>query len=164
MQEARLLEKLAKQGSLLSEKRKSAAVEMGSSIEAELDDLRMESAQFGVDFQTKPDPNGAPIEDGTRIAFDQNGFDRVEFLIAPNPGAYSMALPGHNGPVWGVTISSDDQWFITASQDGNARLWQPVALSDVLRSACRTARSWFATSCPTPWWPPSLLRRRYRLP
>ena len=39
-----------------------------------------------MDFQTKPDVNGAPLPDGTRIAFDQNGFDRVEFLIAPNPG------------------------------------------------------------------------------
>jgi DNA repair protein RecN (Recombination protein N) len=39
-----------------------------------------------VDFQTKPDVNGAPMPDGTRIAFDQNGLDRVEFLIAPNPG------------------------------------------------------------------------------
>jgi DNA repair protein RecN (Recombination protein N) len=86
MQEARLLEKLAQQGSLLSEKRKSAAIEMSNGIEAELDDLRMEAAKFGVDFQTKPDPNGAPVEDGTRIAFDQNGFDRVEFMIAPNPG------------------------------------------------------------------------------
>jgi DNA repair protein RecN (Recombination protein N) len=26
------------------------------------------------------------VENGTRIAFDQNGFDKVEFLIAPNPG------------------------------------------------------------------------------
>jgi DNA repair protein RecN (Recombination protein N) len=86
MQEAKLLEKLAKQGSTLSEKRKSAAVSMGKGIEAELDDLKMASAQFGVDFQTKPDVNGAPLSDGTRIAFDQNGFDRVEFLIAPNPG------------------------------------------------------------------------------
>ena len=86
MQEAALLEKLARQGSLLSDKRKAAATEMGNGIEAELDDLRMGAAKFGVDFQTKPDPNGAPIEDGTRIAFDQNGFDRVEFLIAPNPG------------------------------------------------------------------------------
>ena len=86
MQEAKLLEKLARQGSLLSEKRKSAAVEMGNGIETELDDLRMEAAEFGVDFQTKPDLNGAPVENGTRIAFDQNGFDRVEFLIAPNPG------------------------------------------------------------------------------
>jgi DNA repair protein RecN (Recombination protein N) len=86
MQEAKLLEKLAKQGGTLTEKRKSAAKEMGKGIEAELDDLKMASAQFGVDFQTKPDVNGAPMPDGTRIAFDQNGFDRVEFLVAPNPG------------------------------------------------------------------------------
>jgi DNA repair protein RecN (Recombination protein N) len=86
MQEASLLEKIARQGGLLSEKRKSAAIEMSNGIEAELDDLRMEAAEFGVDFQIKPDPNGAPIENGTRIAFDQNGFDRVEFMIAPNPG------------------------------------------------------------------------------
>ncbi|CAG1010460.1 DNA repair protein RecN [Anaerolineales bacterium] len=86
MQEAKLLEKLAKQGGELSEKRKSAAVEMGNDIEGELNDLKMQSARFGVDFQTKPDPNGAPLSDGSRIAFDQNGFDRVEFLIAPNPG------------------------------------------------------------------------------
>ncbi|MEO8356971.1 MAG: DNA repair protein RecN [Chloroflexota bacterium] len=86
MQEAKLLEKLAKQGSVLSEKRKSAALTMGSGIETELDDLRMAEAKFGVDFQTKPDPNGAPIENGTRLAFDQNGFDRIEFLVAPNPG------------------------------------------------------------------------------
>jgi DNA repair protein RecN (Recombination protein N) len=86
MQEAKLLEKLAKQGGTLSDKRKSAAVDMGKGIEIELDDLRMASAQFGVDFQTKPDPNGIPLVDGERIAFDQNGFDRVEFLVAPNPG------------------------------------------------------------------------------
>jgi DNA repair protein RecN (Recombination protein N) len=86
MQEAKLLEKLAKQGGALSAKRKSAGLEMGKGIEAELDDLKMASARFGVDFQTKPDPNGIPRADGSRIAFDQNGFDRVEFLIAPNPG------------------------------------------------------------------------------
>ncbi len=86
MQEAKFLEKLAKQGGGLSEKRKSASVKMGKGIETELDDLKMASAQFGVDFQTKPDPNGAPLSDGTRIGFDQNGFDRVEFLVAPNPG------------------------------------------------------------------------------
>ncbi len=85
-QEAKLLEQLARQGSLLSEKRKAAANKMGNGIEAELDDLRMQAAKFGVDFQTRHDPNGAPVENGTRIAFDQNGFDKVEFLIAPNPG------------------------------------------------------------------------------
>jgi DNA repair protein RecN (Recombination protein N) len=86
MQEAKLLEKLGKQGTTLTEKRKSAAVEMGKGIELELDDLKMASAKFGVDVQSKPDSNGAPLADGTRIAFDQNGFDRVEFLVAPNPG------------------------------------------------------------------------------
>src|SRR5512147_1228100 len=86
LQEAKLLDKLAQQGGLLSEKRKSAAVTMGKGIETELGDLRMASARFKVDFQTKPDVNGIPLQDGTRIAFDHNGFDRVEFLIAPNPG------------------------------------------------------------------------------
>ncbi len=86
MQEAKLLDKLAKQGNLLTDKRKSAALSMAKGIETELGDLRMSSAKFKVDFQTKPDPNGVPLENGNRIAFDHNGFDKVEFLIAPNPG------------------------------------------------------------------------------
>jgi DNA repair protein RecN (Recombination protein N) len=85
MQEAKLLEKLCKQASTLSEKRKQAATEMSKGIELELDDLKMASAQFDVDFQTRPDPNGLPLGE-TRLAFDHNGFDRVEFLVAPNPG------------------------------------------------------------------------------
>jgi DNA repair protein RecN (Recombination protein N) len=86
VEEATLLERLAKQGSALSEKRKSAAAAMGKGIETELNDLKMAAARFGVDFQTKPDPNGAPLADDQRVSFDQNGFDRVEFLVAPNPG------------------------------------------------------------------------------
>jgi len=86
MQEAKLLDKLAKQGSLLTDKRKLAALSMAKGIESELGDLRMSSAKFNVDFQTKPDQNGVPLENGNRIGFDHNGFDKVEFLIAPNPG------------------------------------------------------------------------------
>src|SRR5215207_364389 len=86
LQEARLLDKLAKQGNLLTDKRKSAATSLGKGIEAELNDLRMSAAKFSVDFQTKQDLNGAPIHNGARVSFDQNGFDRIEFLIAPNPG------------------------------------------------------------------------------
>lgn len=86
MQEAKYLNQLAKQGSVLSEKRKSAALAMAKGIETELDDLKMSAAKFAVDFQTKADPNGIPLNDGARVAFDQNGFDRTEFLIAPNPG------------------------------------------------------------------------------
>ncbi len=92
-EENKLLETVSKQAMMLSEKRKSAAGKLSKAIEVELDDLKMAAARFAVDFQTRPDPNGIPLSDpenaqgvGTRVAFDQNGFDRVEFLVAPNPG------------------------------------------------------------------------------
>jgi DNA repair protein RecN (Recombination protein N) len=84
--EADALAKLSKQGLSLSQKRKEAAEKMGHAIETELDDLRMASARFAVDFQTKPDPQGVPMPDGTHIAFNENGLDKVEFLVEPNPG------------------------------------------------------------------------------
>jgi DNA repair protein RecN (Recombination protein N) len=84
--ESAALEKTAKEALALSEKRKQAAGKMGKAIEAELDDLRMASARFTVDFQTKVDENGLPINSHQRVAFDSTGFDKVEFLIAPNPG------------------------------------------------------------------------------
>jgi DNA repair protein RecN (Recombination protein N) len=86
VEETRLLAQLAKQGGVLTAKRRAAAILLGKGIVTELSDLKMESAQFGVDFQTRPDPNGVPLPDGSRVSFDQNGLDRVEFLIAPNPG------------------------------------------------------------------------------
>lgn len=84
--ETSLLAELAKRALTLSTKRKKAAETMSSGIEAELNDLKMASARFGVDFQTKPDPQGLALSDGSRVAFDSNGFDRVEFLVAPNLG------------------------------------------------------------------------------
>ena len=86
LEEAKLLTKLAKQGAVLTDKRKSASTAMGKGIETELGDLKMSAAKFGVDFQTKPDKNGVPIDNGNRVSFDHNGFDKIEFLIAPNPG------------------------------------------------------------------------------
>ena len=85
-QESKLLDKLAAQAGKLSDKRKKSAESMSKGIETELDDLKMAAARFGVDFAVKPDANGIPLADGARVAFDQNGFDRVEFLVAPNPG------------------------------------------------------------------------------
>jgi DNA repair protein RecN (Recombination protein N) len=92
-EEDQLLQTCSKQAQTLSEKRKSAAGKLSKAIEVELDDLKMAAARFGVEFQTRSDPNGIPLTDpenaqgvGTRIAFDSNGFDRVEFLVAPNPG------------------------------------------------------------------------------
>src|SRR5512143_975535 len=85
-EEASLLQSLSKLGQDLSNRRKAAADKLGKGIEAELDDLKMAAARFGVDFQTRPDPTGIPLADGSRVAFDASGFDRVEFLVAPNPG------------------------------------------------------------------------------
>ena len=85
-QEAILLKELAEHARNLSEKRKTTATELSKSIETELDDLKMASARFGVDFQTKADSNGLPLSKDSRVAFDATGFDRIEFLVAPNPG------------------------------------------------------------------------------
>ena len=84
--ESAALAKLSEQGLGLSQKRKESAEQMSKSIEAELGDLRMAAACFAVDFQTKPAADGIPLPDGTRVAFDGNGLDKVEFLVAPNPG------------------------------------------------------------------------------
>ncbi|PWH11693.1 MAG: DNA repair protein RecN [Anaerolineae bacterium] len=83
--EAVLLNELALRGERLSAQRKQAAARLSQGIEAELNDLKMTAARFAVDFQTRPDPTGLPVL-GSRVAFDGNGFDRVEFLVAPNLG------------------------------------------------------------------------------
>jgi DNA repair protein RecN (Recombination protein N) len=84
--ESKLLTELGQRGTRLSEKRRAASAEMRRAIESELTDLHMPGAQFDVDFQQHPDPRGAPLQDGRRLAFDATGLERIEFLIAPNPG------------------------------------------------------------------------------
>ena len=85
-EEARLLKELSKQAINLSELRKESAISMSKGIEKELESLRMSSAQFSVAFNTVEDPNGLPIEEKRSLAFDSKGIDKVEFLVAPNPG------------------------------------------------------------------------------
>ncbi len=85
-EEKTLLEKLGKAGALLSARRQSAAETLSRGVEVELGDLSMAGARFKVDFQRRPDPNGAPVGGEQPVAFDETGLDRVEFLIAPNPG------------------------------------------------------------------------------
>lgn len=85
-EERELLQTLSKQALALSDRRKAAAEQLSREVEKELDDLKMAAARFGVDFQTRPDPDGIPLPSGERVAFDHTGFDRVEFLVAPNPG------------------------------------------------------------------------------
>ena len=59
---------------------------MGRAVEAELNDLRMAGARFSVDLRREPSAHGLEMESGQMVAFDDTGIDRVEFLIAPNPG------------------------------------------------------------------------------
>ena len=80
------LVKLFGQALELSQKRKDSAEQMSKSIETELDDLHMAAARFAVDFKTRTSVDGFPQPDGTRLAFDGYGLDKVEFLVAPNPG------------------------------------------------------------------------------
>jgi DNA repair protein RecN (Recombination protein N) len=83
--EGHQLNELALLAVALSEKRLAASKTLGEAIENELDELRMESASFGVDFRTRESDQGILI-DGTRYDFDANGHEQLEFLIAPNPG------------------------------------------------------------------------------
>jgi DNA repair protein RecN (Recombination protein N) len=85
-QEGSLLATLAGQGTELSHRRRQAANQLAEAIEGELSDLNMSGARFQVDLHIQPDANGVLLPDGSRVAFDHNGIDKVEFLIAPNPG------------------------------------------------------------------------------
>lgn len=85
-EEAVLLAELAQRGLALSEARRAAGETLAYAVERELDDLRMAGARFAVDQHFEPDPDGVPLPDGQTVAYDENGLDRVEFLIAPNPG------------------------------------------------------------------------------
>lgn len=86
VEEAKLLVDLSKKAQAVSTKRHKAAETMSLGVEQELKDLRMERALFGVDFRTRPDENGLELSSGERVAFDQTGFETVEFMVAPNPG------------------------------------------------------------------------------
>jgi DNA repair protein RecN (Recombination protein N) len=85
-QEESLLKKIGRLGQALSNARREAGEGLARGIETELQDLRMEGAKFGVDVQWEEADDGAFVNGGKRVAFDNTGIDRIEFLVAPNPG------------------------------------------------------------------------------
>jgi len=85
-EQERLLAQLGAAGLALSVQRQETAARLEQGIERELADLQMSGARFKVDLQTQPDPAGASLPDGRRLKTFPNGLDKVEFLIAPNPG------------------------------------------------------------------------------
>jgi DNA repair protein RecN (Recombination protein N) len=97
VEEGQLLAELGKLALELSTKRREAAERLAAGIEAELGDLRMEGARFGVGFEWREDEQGVPVAESQisdlqsqvsagRFAFDSTGIDHVEFLVSPNPG------------------------------------------------------------------------------
>ena len=74
----------------LSERRRAAAGRLSTEMEEQLNDLNMQRARFSVEIEQTPDENGVPASiDGQAeqyYACDATGIDRVQFLIAPNPG------------------------------------------------------------------------------
>jgi DNA repair protein RecN (Recombination protein N) len=75
----------------LSQARRRAAMQLAEAMERQLDDLNMKRARFKVDIRQQFSSDGAPAQlepDGPTesYAFTTTGIDRIEFLIAPNPG------------------------------------------------------------------------------
>lgn len=84
-EQEKLLRQIGREGASLSSARVSASDALAQAAEAELAELKMEGARFGVSVEQVDDPEGAYVGD-YRVAFDSTGIDRVEFLIAPNVG------------------------------------------------------------------------------
>ncbi len=84
-QEQRLLRQAGEEAGQLSQRRMAEAVRLSEAMERELADLSMERAQFRVDRRLEDDPAGVYYED-RRLAFDETGIDRVEFLVSANIG------------------------------------------------------------------------------
>ncbi len=85
-EEKALLQQIGVQGLELSKLRHAAAERLCGQVEVELNDLSMPGARFTVEFEMRPEEGGAVLEDGRCVAFDATGLERVEFLVAPNPG------------------------------------------------------------------------------
>lgn len=81
--EKKLLVDLSGFAQVLSGIRKAAAERLSQAIESELDELKMEGARFQVAFDVLPTSEERTAGQG---GLDLNGMDKVEFLIAPNPG------------------------------------------------------------------------------
>jgi DNA repair protein RecN (Recombination protein N) len=84
-QEQRLLVRLAEQADRLSQRRRQVGDAIAEAIVGAMRDLAMPYVRFFVQLERAPDSQGLPIAD-TRYAFDKTGVDRIEFMLAPNPG------------------------------------------------------------------------------
>jgi DNA repair protein RecN (Recombination protein N) len=74
----------------LSSARRQAGQKLAAGVVAELADLGMERADFQVELRWVEEAAGVYVETEERgvatLACDERGIDRIEFLLAPNPG------------------------------------------------------------------------------
>lgn len=74
----------------LAERRRQAAERLAQAMEEQLNDLNMKRARFSVELRHVVDEEGVPAsingEPEQYYECDMTGIDRVQFLIAPNPG------------------------------------------------------------------------------
>jgi DNA repair protein RecN (Recombination protein N) len=78
---------IGREAAALSGARAQAAQNLARRMEDQLNDLNMQRARFEVALERRADPGGVPVPgDETRVACDETGVDRVEFLVSPNPG------------------------------------------------------------------------------
>ncbi|GAX90924.1 DNA repair protein RecN [Effusibacillus lacus] len=80
-----LEQQLAKEATELSLKRKAYADKLSKRIAEELASLMMPKTRFQIDFQADSSEKGILVND-QRVAVNEKGIDRVEFLFSPNPG------------------------------------------------------------------------------
>ncbi len=89
-QDGLLRQKIGRIAQGISERRREAAALLSTAMEEQLDDLNMKRARFSVEIEQVPDPIGVPASINGQpeqlYACDVTGIDRVQFLIAPNPG------------------------------------------------------------------------------
>jgi DNA repair protein RecN (Recombination protein N) len=95
VEEGGLLALLATAAGELSMARHEAAMRLGQQVEQQLDELSMAQARFIVHMgqEAVPESSGEGVQVGDQVLrFDATGVDRVEFLIAPNPGEEPQPL------------------------------------------------------------------------
>jgi DNA repair protein RecN (Recombination protein N) len=82
----RALDQYRQAAKRLSEARQKWAGDLSERVHTELADLALEKARFQVDLQSIRRENSPLLVDGVPVAFSAQGFDRVSFTVAPNPG------------------------------------------------------------------------------
>lgn len=81
-----LRNQLGEVGAVLSKQRQKGAYRLERAIVEQLADLNMDKTQFKIELtQTSSTDDGVPAANRT-VAAGPTGLDRVEFLVAPNPG------------------------------------------------------------------------------